>query len=338
MRVAASGVEARRRAGAPIGYNARRVITLTQLAYAVAVQRHGTFSAAAKVCFVTQPTLSMQVQKLEEQLGVMIFDRSFSPVRATPLGARVLEQAAIVLAQAARIPAIVSETKESLEGELRLGVIPTLAPYLLPLFLDRFCRAHPKVHLHVEESKTDDIVAALRRDALDVGLLATPLGEPLIEEHPLFLEPFYVYLAKDHPLAARAQVSDADLAGERILLLTEGHCLRTQMLRACGPRRGQPRAARGFDFESGSLETLCRLVEQGLGYTVLPHLARGSNATRAGRVVSFTDPRPSREVSVCVHESFARRGLSAALAESIRDALPPELRARKGQLEKITLR
>ena len=325
---------------------ARRVITLTQLEYAVAVQRHGTFSAAAKACFVTQPSLSMQVQKLEEQLGVLLFDRGASPVRATPIGVRVLEQAAIVLAQAAHIPAIVSETHESLEGELRLGVIPTLAPYLLPLFLDRFCRAHPKVHLDVEETKTDDIVAALRRDALDVGLLATPLDEPLIEEHPLFLEPFYVYAAKDSALAKREQVSDDDLAGERILLLTEGHCLRTQMLRACGPRprRGKQRAvaAGGFDFESGSLETLCRLVEQGLGYTILPHLARVSTATRAGRVIPFSAPRPSREISLCVHARFARRGLLTALAASILEALPSDLEAGKGKgkakLERIKLR
>ena len=188
------------------------MITLTQLEYLVAVQRHGTFSKAAKACFVSQPTLSMQVQKVEELLCVQVFDRNASPIRATPIGQRILEQAAIVLAQAARIAAIVSETKESLEGELRLAVIPTLAPYLLPLFLDRFCSAHPKVHLHVEESKTDDIVAALRRDALDVGLLATPLSEPLIEEHPLFLEPFYVYVAKGSALAKRRQVTDADLA------------------------------------------------------------------------------------------------------------------------------
>jgi LysR family hydrogen peroxide-inducible transcriptional activator len=315
------------------------VVTLTQLEYAVAVQRHGTFSAAAKACFVTQPTLSMQVQKLEEQLGVLIFDRGTSPARATPIGARVLEQAAIVLAQAARLAAIVSETKETLEGELRLGVIPTLAPYLLPLFLDAFCRAHPKVHLHVEESKTDDIVAALRRDALDVGLLATPLDEGLIEEHPLLLEPFYVYAAKDSALARRTQVSDDDLADERILLLTEGHCLRTQMVRACGARRDAERSVEGgFDFESGSLETLCRLVEQGLGYTVLPHLARGSATTRAGRVIEFSEPRPSREISLCVHASFARRALLAALADSIRASLPVELRTAKGKLEKVSRR
>lgn len=315
------------------------MVTLTQLEYLVAVQRHGTFSQAAKACFVTQPTLSMQIQKAEELLGVLVFDRSVSPARATPIGQRVLEQAAIVLAQAARIPAIVSETKESLEGELRLAVIPTLAPYLLPLFLDRFCRAHPKVHLHVEESKTDDIVAALRRDALDIGLLATPLGEPLIEEHPLFLEPFYVYAAKGSTLAKLSQVSDADLVDERILLLTEGHCLRTQMVRACGTRRAERRDGEsGFDFESGSLETLCRLVEQGLGYTVLPHLARGSNATRSGCVIPFSEPRPSREVSLCVHASFARNALLAALAVSIREALPSELRAAKRKLEKLTLR
>ena len=315
------------------------MITLTQLEYLVAVARHGTFSQAAKACFVTQPTLSMQIHKLEEELGVLVFDRGSQPVRATAIGQRILEQAAVVLNQAALIPAIVSEAKDSLEGPLRLGVIPTLAPYVLPLFLDPFCRAHPKVRLHVEETKTDDILAALRKDTLDVGLLATPLGEPLIEELPLFLEPFYVYVPKDSPLAKREPISDADLEGERMLLLTEGHCLRTQMLRACKARASaaSPGHQTGFDFESGSLETLCRLVEQGLGYTVLPHLARAST-TRSGRVLAFAEPRPSRQVSLCVHASFARRALLSALASSIVASLPAELRKAVPGLQTIALR
>jgi LysR family hydrogen peroxide-inducible transcriptional activator len=315
------------------------MITLTQLEYIVAVERLGNFGQAAKSCFVTQPTLSVQIQKLESDLGVLIFDRSSHPVRATPIGQKILEQSALVLTHAARISAIIHETNESIEGDLRLGVIPTLAPYVLPLFLDRFCRAHPKVRLHVEESKTDDILVALRKNTLDVGLLATPLDEPLIEEHPLFLEPFYIYAAKDSALAKLNEVSDADLRHERVLLLTEGHCLRTQMVRVCGSRQAKSRKNQhGFDFESGSIETLCRLVEQDLGYTVIPHLAKSWNTTRSGRVIPFSDPRPSRQVSLCVHASFARRALLAALSISIRESLPPELRRADQGLKTIKLR
>lgn len=315
------------------------MITLTQLEYIVAVERLGNFGQAAKSCFVTQPTLSMQIQKLEEELGVLIFDRSSHPVRPTPIGKAILEQSSLVLTHAARIPAIIHESKESLEGDLRLGVIPTLAPYVLPLFLDRFCRAHPKVRLHVEESKTDDILVALRKNLLDVGLLATPLDEPLIEEHPLFLEPFYIYASKDSALAKLDQVSDADLKNERVLLLTEGHCLRAQMMRVCASRQAKGRKTiHGFDFESGSIETLCRLVEQDLGYTVIPHLAKTWNTTRSGRVIPFSNPRPSREVSLCVHASFSRRALLKALSTSIVESLPPELRKPDANLKTIKLR
>lgn len=315
------------------------MISLTQLEYIVAVERLGSFSAAAKACFVTQPTLSMQIQKLEDDLGVLIFDRSAQPIRPTLIGQKVLEQSAMVLSHAARIPAIIQQAQESLDGELRLGVIPTLAPYVLPLFVERFQRAAPKIRLHVEESKTDDIIVALRKNQIDIGLLATPLGESLIEEHPLFQEPFYVYVHKDSALARQSEVTDADLKEERILLLTEGHCLRTQMMRACGSRQQKARKSEGgLDFESGSIETLCRLVEQGLGYTVIPHLAKGWNTTRAGRVIPFSEPQPSREVSLCVHASFARRAVLQTMITSIRESLPPELRKPSTPLRTVKLR
>lgn len=318
---------------------ARSLITLTQLEYIVAVERFGSFRQAAKACFVTQPTLSMQIQKLEEDLGVILFDRSEKPVRPTPIGQRILEQSAVVLSQAMRITDIIDEAKESVEGELRLAVIPTLAPYVLPLFVERFCTAHPKLRLRVEESKTDDMLVALRRNQLDVGLLATPLHEPMIREHPVFREPFYVYAPKDSKLAKLDEVTDADLKDERVLLLSEGHCLRSQVMRVCGLKQGKgPKANAPFEFESGSIETLCHLVERGQGYTVIPHLAKTWNRTRAGKVLPFSEPRPSREVSLVVHESFAREAVLHALAKAIREALPPELQHEDAALRTVRLR
>lgn len=319
--------------------SSRSVITLTQLEYLVAVERFGSFRQAAKACFVTQPTLSVQIQKLERDLGVIVFDRSEQPVRATPIGQRILEQSAMVLSQAARISDLISEAKHSVEGELRLAVIPTLAPYVLPLFVESFCAAHPKLALRVEESKTDDILLALRRNQLDVGLLATPLHERLIREHPLFREPFYVYASRDSKLARLEQITDADLDGERVLLLAEGHCLRSQVIRVCG--RKHPKGHKGassFEFESGSIETLCHLVEKSSSYTVIPHLATTWNRTRAGHVIPFSEPQPSREVSLVVHQSFAREGVLQALAASIRRALPPELQAENTALRTIKVR
>jgi LysR family hydrogen peroxide-inducible transcriptional activator len=315
------------------------MLSLTQLSYILAVERHGSFSQAAKACHVTQPTLSMQVKKLEEDLGIVIFDRSTQPIRATPIGRKVLEQSAVVLSQASRLTDLVHEAKDQLEGVLQLSVIPTLAPYVLPLFLQRFADAYPAVQLKVEERTTDAIIEALREHRTDVGLLATPLDEPLLRELPLFHEPFYVYAKKGGRLAELEAVSDDDLSQERVLLLSEGHCLRTQVMRVCGYRQSrQKKAASHFEFESGSIETLCHMVDKGLGYTVIPHLAKSWNVTRHGRVIPFTDPQPSREVSLVVHESYAREAMLRALAQSIVRSLPSELQRPDETLRTIKLR
>lgn len=315
------------------------MITLTQLEYIVAVARFGSFRRAAKACFVTQPTLSMQIKKLEDDLGILIFDRSEQPARPTAIGKKILEQGAVVLGQAARIESMVRATKDAIEGDLHLAVIPTLAPYLLPLFIEHFATSHPAVRVRVEEMTTDAILEALRNNKLDVGLLATPLHEPRTRELPLFREPFYVYAAKQSELAALDEISDADLKGERVLLLAEGHCLRSQVARVCGHRdRRNARQASSFEFESGSIETLCHLVEQGVGYTVIPHLAKRWSVTRNGRVIPFSDPQPSREISLITHESYTRDALLEALAASIRAALPDELNDPQAPLRTIKLR
>lgn len=315
------------------------MLTLTQLEYIVAVERHGSFNQAAKACFVTQPTLSMQIKKLEDEFGVVIFDRSAQPIRATPIGRRILEQSAVLLGHAARLQDIIKEAKESVEGKLSLSVIPTVAPYVLPLFVQRFADAHPRVQLKVEERTTDAIIDALRHGHTDVGLLATPLQEPMIRELPLFQEPFYVYAKKGSRLAERAEVSDEDLAQERVLLLSEGHCLRAQVIRVCNYRQSRQKKGRSnLEFESGSIETLCHMVDKGLGYTVIPALATSWNVTRNGKVVRFAEPQPSREVSLVVHDSFAREGLLNALASCIQKSLPAELQASEVPLRTVKLR
>lgn len=301
------------------------MITLTQLEYIVAVERYGNFRLAAKSCFVTQPTLSMQIQKLEDQLGIMIFDRSRQPITATPIGQKIIAQSRSVLRETAAITELINREQQRIEGELRVAIIPTLAPYLLPLFLQTFSARYPGVRLHVEESKTDDIARALRHNQLDVGILVTPLGDELLRELPLFQEPFYVYASEKSELAQKERVGEKDLKSQGLLLLTEGHCMREQMLSVC---RAQAAASEGqLQFESGSIETLCHLVENGHGYTVIPYLAKSWLEPRSGKIIPFVSPQPSREVSLVVHKSYVKETLLNALRQAIQDTLPPPLLA-----------
>ncbi len=302
------------------------MITLTQLEYIVAIEKYGNFSAAAKACHVTQPTLSMQVQKLEDDLGVVIFDRSKQPIQATSIGSKIIDQARVTLAQSSRIGELVNQEREILEGELKLAIIPTLAPYLLPLFLGDFAKRYPGIKLFVEESKTKDIISLLGQNQLDIGLVVTPLDEASLVEHSVFHEPFYVYASSQSALAEKKAVLESDLKGEDLMLLAEGHCMREQMLKVCrnyGQKRSNQLAQ--VQFESGSIETLCHLVEKGNGYTMIPHLARGFLEGRKGKIIPFASPVPSREVSLVVHRSFIRSALLKALLTCIKDNLPSEL-------------
>jgi len=303
-------------------------MTLTQLSYLVAVERCRSFREAAARCFVSQPALSQQVKKVEDELGVRIFDRSRQPVLPTEAGVRVLAQARVVLREAERMAEVVAAASGKVAGTYRLGIIPTLAPTLLPLFLPRFARRHPHVELVVEELQTAAILARLADDALDGGLASTPLHAPGIHERPLYREPFHVYLAAGHRLARRAALRQEDLAGESVWLLGEGHCFRDQVLQLCGASRAVV-APRGgtVRFESGNFETLVRLVDASFGSTVLPDLVIRAlpAARRRSRVRPFAPPVPSREVSFVHRRDHLRRAIADALVDEIRAAVPAGL-------------
>lgn len=312
-------------------------LTLTQLAYIVAVDAHGHFGRAAAACGVTQPTLSMQVGKLERQLGVTLFDRTHAPVVPTDVGRRVVRQAREVLRATARIPEICAESDAAVAGELRIGVIPTLAPYLLPRFLHDLARRHPQLELTVAELVTDDVAAGLRDETLDVGLVATPLAEPGFTEVPLFREPFVAYVHSAHRLAHQELLTPDDLSLDDLWLLSEGHCLRTQSIALCGERSrerpegpvpaGELPSTRRTRFESGNLETLKRLVERGTGMTLLPWLAAAELGPEdaAASVRHFAEPAPSRAVRLVQRRTDLKRRLVDALVEAIARALPSEL-------------
>jgi LysR family hydrogen peroxide-inducible transcriptional activator len=307
-------------------------MTITQLEYVLAVDEHRNFAAAAKRCYITQPTLSMQIKKLEEELGVLIFDRSKKPVVPTDIGTRIIAVARDGLAQLNEIPDMVRQDREGLSGPLRVGVIPTLSPYLVPLFAGSFAQAHPKVRLQIQEMLTAQIVSALRNDQLDLGLLVTPLGERGIREKPLFYERFQLYLSPEHPLLTQASVDLASLEREELWVLQDGHCFRDQVLRICPGQQlqrtsGASELRGGIQLEAGSLSTLKGLVDRHQGYTMLPELATlGLTAEEQKRLRSFQEPLPYREVSMVVHRRFRRQQLIEAFAEAVLKAVPKSMR------------
>lgn len=302
-------------------------MTLTQLEYILAVSDTGSFSQAALKCHVTQPTLSMQIQKLEETLGVVLFDRTKQPVRATSLGQLVLNQARLVIKDSERIKELVSENKGELRGEVRLGIIPTLAPYLLPLFLKKMITTHPDLRIRIEELETHIILEKLRNNTLDLGLAVSPIDDINIAVHALFYEPFLVYTSKAHPLASQKHVAEKDLSLTDVLLLNEGHCFREQSLSLCRKKVG-PDSKVGFTFESGSLETLKKIIDQGTGFTLLPWLA-AQDVKDKKRLKTFLNPIPTREVSLLHGPHFQRKALLKAFIEDIQSGLPEDLTTKK---------
>ncbi|PVY38535.1 hydrogen peroxide-inducible genes activator [Pontibacter virosus] len=304
-------------------------MTLVQLEYLLAVDTYRHFATAADHCFVTQPTLSMQLQKLEEELGVQLFDRSRVPVRPTEIGKEVIAQARLVVAESKKVKELVQNQKQELSGELRIGIIPTLAPYLIPLFVTAFMEKYPDVRLVVQELLTEEIVQKLNYELLDVGLLVTPLEDKSIKELPLFYEAFVAYINPAHPLAGSRAISPEQLDLDDLWVLNEGHCFRSQVLNICN-RGGSAIPSGHFDYKSGSLETLKRIVETQRGLTLLPELSvLDMPVEKQSLVHTFREPQPQREVSLVVHRSFLKKRLIEALQKEIVVAIPAHIRNRK---------
>ncbi len=296
-------------------------MTLAQLQYLVALDTHRHFGNAATVCNVTQPTLSGQLRRLEEELDLQLIDRSRQPVVPTAAGERVVRQAREVLAARDRLTAIASEVQDRVTGTLRLGMLPTLSPYLLPILLPALKAAYPEVSLVLREWPTDEILGALRTDALDAALIATDEAGPDLYDQVLFTEPFVGYVAPSHRVADREALVPSDLALDDLWLLSEGHCFRDQVLQVCGRSPSVPQAA--AQFESGSLETLVRLVRSSGGMTLLPYLATDHmpEAERSAFIIPFADPSPTRSIRLLVRRRHKKK-LVDALVETLCDALP----------------
>lgn len=299
--------------------------SLTQLEYVMAVHKYGHFAKAAQSCHVTQPTLSMQIQKLEEELGVVIFDRSKKPILLSEVGKKLIEQIQTILFEAKKIEEIIKFSQSGkIAGELTIGVIPTIAPYLLPLLLPVMEQDFTDLELYMHEMQTHRIIEALHADEIDVGILATPIKEAKIFEFPLYYEPFSALCKKDHLLAEAKRLKTSQLKFDDIWLLEEGHCLRHQILDICATKKIKS-PKRKFHFESGSLETIKNLIDRYGGYTLLPQLATDHFGAHSV-LIPFERPVPSRQIGLVYRREHYKNDLIESLGEAILNAIPEQIR------------
>lgn len=299
-------------------------MTITQLKYLLAVAEYKNFTTAAEHCFVTQPTLSMQIQKLEEELEIQIFNRKKKPIELTPIGERILGQAKLIVDESNRIQDIVDQQKGFIGGDFRLAIIPTIMPTLLPMFLKTFLKKFNKVNLIIEELTTEEIVQKLIDGHLDAGIAATPLENPGIKESVLFYEPFVGFLSENHRLFHREKITEEDLEVNDILLLKEGHCFKDNIVNIC--KSDISENEQRFNLQSGNIETLVKLAKEGLGMTLLPYLHTLDLTDKDKKYLRFFDgTAPAREVSLIYHRSQLKiqliESLKASIASVIRGAI-----------------
>ena len=291
-------------------------MTITQLHYVLAVAEHQNFTRAAEKVFVTQPTLSMQIQKLEEELDILIFDRSKKPIELTETGRKIVQQARNIVNESDRIKDIVDQQKGFIGGLFRLGVIPTVMPTLLPMFLNNFIKKYPKVKLKIEELHTEAMLEKIKEGHLDAGIAATPLEEENIKEQPLFYEPFVAYIPVGHRLHKNEKIQASDLDLDDILLLEDGHCFKDGILNIC--KANKLGDGDNYSLESGSFETMVKLANEGLGMTLLPYLhTLDIREAEKGNLRMFTDPVPAREISLIYHRSELKMQIVEALRSTI---------------------
>lgn len=306
-------------------------MTFVQLEYIIAVDTWRHFATAAEHCFVTQPTLSMQIQKLEDELDLKIFDRSKQPVVPTETGLEIIEQARRIIAERNGLIETIQAKKGMLVGELRIGIIPTLAPYLLPLFIQPFTKRYPTVRLVIHELMTEMIISRLREGKIDAGILVTPLQESGIKEYTLFYEELMAYVSKKNAMYEKSYVLPEDIDPDKLWLLEEGHCFRSQIVNLCELRKIS-KEHNHFDYEAGSIETLRRMVEMNDGVTIIPELATLDMPLKQQQLIRhFKKPSPMREVSLVIHRNQVKKRLIEVLRQEILQTIPEKIRKNKTQ-------
>ncbi|MGB0522723.1 MAG: LysR substrate-binding domain-containing protein [Flammeovirgaceae bacterium] len=301
------------------------MISLIQLQYIVAVDTYRHFATAAEKCYITQPTLSMQIKKLEEELGVKVFDRSKQPVIPTDIGTKIIQQARIILNETHKIDDIISTYTDKVAGELRIGIIPTLASTLLPLFIGEFARIYPEVNLKVTEQQTAVLVEQLKQEVIDVAIAVTPIQDDEIKERPIFYEEIKVYTHPEHQIFASKEVPLKTLSEPGMWLLSQGHCFRDQVLNLCSMQE-QADGNSPFEYTSGSLDTLKKLVDVEGGFTLLPDLFLDDlPQEQQDRIKKIANYRPVREVSLIYTRNFAKQKLLDTLHQHITTYIPNKM-------------
>lgn len=300
--------------------------TLTQLEYVLAVEKHRHFGQAAKACNISQPTLSQQVQKIEDELGIVIFDRVKKPIVPTDDGTRFLEQAKIVIREHQRLVHLAKKGSDGVSGEFRLAIIPTVATYLIPLFIREFSEAYPDIQLYIDELKTETIIEELKNDRIDGAILATPLHEDF-KEHPLYYEPFSAFLSKGHPLLQKEKITAKDLDETQMWMLKDGNCFKTQVSNFCEIGPEQQSVFKNIHFQSGSLDTLCHVIQKSGGYTLIPALMTKmmNPADVRSYVRPLAAPLPAREISFVYRRDHWKLEIIAALEKTIAKCLPDQV-------------
>jgi LysR family hydrogen peroxide-inducible transcriptional activator len=297
-------------------------MNLQQLEYILSVDKQRHFAKAAENSFVTQPTLSMMIQKLEEELGIKIFDRKKQPVQPTEEGKEIIERARQIMADVSRLREYSKERKQEVSGEVRIAIIPTLAPYLLPLFLKTLMEKYPLLKVKIRELVTEDIISHLKKGEIDIGLMATPMNDPALKEYPVFYEEFFAYTAVEEPIARKKYILPKDIDLSKLWILEEGHCLRDQIFNLCELKKKDLQSDR-LHYQAGSLETLKNLVDSNKGITILPYLAT-LNLTKKQqtKIRAFAQPKPVREISLVVSQNFPRKKIIEAIKDEIEECLP----------------
>jgi LysR family hydrogen peroxide-inducible transcriptional activator len=301
-------------------------MNIQQLEYIIAVDNERHFVKASEKCFVTQATLSMMIHKLEDELNVKIFDRSKQPVVPTQIGEKIIAQARRIISETKAIKEIIKAEKKEISGELKLGIIPTIAPYLLPLFIKKFNQEFPLVKITINEFVTETLIKKLNQGELDAAILATPLADKNLFEQVLFYEKLMLYVSSREKKYNKAYVLPKDIELDKLLLLEEGHCLRSQILNLCELKKENNKESR-FQYEAGSIETLKNLVEANNGVTIIPELATlYFSAAEKKNIRYFKQPFPVREISLVTHRQYAKSALIEALQKTIKTTLPKEFK------------
>lgn len=298
-------------------------MNIQQLEYIIAVDSLHHFAKAAEQCRVTQPTLSAMIQKLEEELGLKLFDRNVQPVQATPAGRKIIEQARKVLLQVSQIRDIAEEEKNSVKGTFYLGVLPTIAPYLLPRFFHELTKTHSELDIRIVEMKSGQALLALQKGEIDAAILANTPVEIALNSEVLFYEQFFGYVSKNEALFKHDLIRTADIDGDRLWLLDEGHCFRDQLMRFCQMEKVKVHQAA---YRLGSMETFMRMVESGNGITFIPELATYQlNDEQKKLLRPFAIPKPTREITFITRKDFIRHKIARLVIDAIKTSVPKEM-------------